>query len=452
MIKFILWNKWSLLQCNDPKVIRTFSDFLSYKVNGRFTKNGNDTVSLLTKKNAFKTGFFPLIYNLLKDNYEISVQDNRTNLFYITEVDYTLPIGELRDNQIDCVKAFFASKGWYRGIINAATNYGKNWVITSILKNLAPYTNVVITVHRTELFEQLYEMFTSCGLEVSLYGTLGKESYKNLGKITLLMPTSVGEEVLSSNFALHMKSVGALIVDECHRATAKEYMRVLSLIDAFAVCYLSGTPYTDNPNHDLNVIGDSGHEIFKITNKDLIDEGISQRPTVVIHTIHRRDYSIDYDEEKQSIITCEERLQIIKDYILADLDKVILIPVAVKDHGHYLYRELSSLPTTVDFIYSGDPHRRKKLSDYKDGKIKVLISTEVLKEGVNIPNINILINAAWGKSVVWVKQFVGRLLRHDGISSECLVVDFIDPGQNTKQHSYQRLERYTAESFEIIQK
>jgi superfamily II DNA or RNA helicase len=47
------------------------------------------------------------------------------------------------------------------------------------------------------------------------------------------------------------------------------------------------------------------------------------------------------------------------------------------------------------------------------GKLKVIISTAVFREGIDIPNLDVVINACGHKSEIMTLQGVGRFSRKD---------------------------------------
>jgi len=451
-VEIIVWNKWCYLNAAIG-IKQDISALLSYKVpNSRFTYSQEEYRSMLTKKGAFKTGFLQSVVSRLKEiGCEVLIKDQRLNKFYVTDICQDLPAGDLRERQADVMRSIFADHNSYRGIIDAATNFGKNWLIAAIVKTVESNSKVVITIHRQELFAQLYEFMTQCGIDVSLYGTYKGKKYSELGNVTLVMYKTLLTNIQSTEIQSHLKTTGTVIVDEAHRAAAKEYYTVLSYIEAYCVFYLSGTPFTGVDSHDLNMVGDSGEVIAKITNQDLISDGVSQKPIIKFFKITETGMPLfGYQDELLELWYSTHRLSIIKKIIAEDIDRNTLIAVKTKDHGEFLLTELSKLNTTVEFVQSNDPERSAKISSFRDGVTKVLITTEILKEGVNLPNIRNLINAAEGKSIVWLKQFLGRALRHDGVNESVNVYDFIDVGRYTKEHSEERLSIYKKEGFDII--
>ena len=79
----------------------------------------------------------------------------------------------------------------------------------------------------------------------------------------------------------------------------------------------------------------------------------------------------------------------------------------------------------------------------------VLISTGVLKEGVNLPRIATLIIASGGRSTAYIKQWCGRAERKHESKTEVEVHDFYDIGRYVQQHSRARIKIYTDELFPI---
>jgi superfamily II DNA or RNA helicase len=55
-----------------------------------------------------------------------------------------------------------------------------------------------------------------------------------------------------------------------------------------------------------------------------------------------------------------------------------------------------------------------------------VIATAVWKEGINIPSLDVVINAAGGKSEIQTLQSIGRGLRRTEEKLQVIVVDFFD--------------------------
>ena len=430
----------------DEGTINAVKGLLTYQAVDRYGNKEDRT--LVTKKGAFKTGFLDLVLTKLEQwQVDHTITDLRDNKFTISKIVTELPPGSLRPNQVEVMHKLFS--GDYRGCAELATNFGKNWIIAAITKTVEEFGRVVICVHREELFKQLRDFLGGeCKIDISLWGAIGSKTYREIGNVMIVNYHSVVSNK-DSNLLNHFSSVSTLIVDEAHRSQASTYKEVLSLINAYAIFYLSGTLFTGNDRKDLEIIGDSGKLKAKVSNGDLIEAEVSQKPIVTVKKLVSTANLISYADEVADLISSKERLEYIRSVVINNPNKGILIAVFSKDHGNNLLLGLADLPTTVDFVHGEDPERASKIESFKVGRTSVLITTEILKEGVNLPLIRHFINAAHGASVVWVKQFLGRATRHDGVNDECYIHDFIDYGPNTRAQSNKRLDIYSKEGFEI---
>jgi superfamily II DNA or RNA helicase len=70
----------------------------------------------------------------------------------------------------------------------------------------------------------------------------------------------------------------------------------------------------------------------------------------------------------------------------------------------------------------------KEALDKKD--IHCVIATTIFKEGINIPELNVIINAVGGKSDISTTQAIGRGLRKTATKKEVIIYDIFDPSHN----------------------
>jgi hypothetical protein len=74
------------------------------------------------------------------------------------------------------------------------------------------------------------------------------------------------------------------------------------------------------------------------------------------------------------------------------------------------------------------PKQRKAIYDQMhDGTIKQAVSTYVYKQGVDFPNLNIIVNAGGGGSNIIAEQIPGRESRNTEEKTEAYLVDFHHP-------------------------
>lgn len=238
-----------------------------------------------------------------------------------------------------------------------------------------------------------------------------------------------------------------LMIDEFHHAAAKSYQKLNKLcLNAFYRYGFTGT-YMRSDGKDMEMRGVLDQVIFKITVSDLIERGYLVRPHIIITRYaipkkaipYRCNYvtAYNYIIEDQGFhnLACEiARTKIAE-------GKQTLILVRRKEHGRVLAEMLP------DAVYlSGDDdkdHREYVKSQFNKKKIRCVIATNIFGEGIDIPSIDVLINARAQKTEIQTSQGAGRVLRmHEGKES-AEIFDFWIVGQkHLEAHSIERLQSY----------
>ena len=137
-------------------------------------------------------------------------------------------------------------------------------------------------------------------------------------------------------------------------------------------------------------------------------------------------------------------LQLAKKF-LDHTQKNLLILCNRIEHVNLVAKEI---PDAI--IVTGETkHNDKKFANYRLGKIRCMIATsQVVSEGVNIPNIDVLILAGGYESEIMISQAVGRVVRLDPERNKKygIVIDIMDRGHDIFQrHAESRLKLYNSE-------
>jgi len=410
-------------------------------------------IAFISWQMKFLTGFLPTVVEFLNENnYTVELVDERENAFEPpAEFVKSLPTWDIRPFMLESLsKILYNHEELYfpRGIYKAATNAGKNSFIAAL--QLTLNTKSLLLVHRKELFTQAYEFLTECGIEVSRYGG----GHKELGHFTLAMVRTLKNGLSTIEVKQHLKGVSTLFVDECHRASAKEYRTVIDSTNAYARFFVSGTPLSSsNDVSNMEIIGRSGTVFDEVVNDFLIEKGYSQK--VVVEVESYPNYLMgdeSYEQQKLDSTSNLDKISKIREICARDNDEQILIIVEELSHMRLLYESLAGISKTVDFVHGSDDSRAEKLEKFNSKSINVLISTMIIKEGVNIHSINRGINAFGGKSTITLLQTIGRVLRSDGENDVCYWTEFEDHGRNTNKHFKERIKILENENFQIIYK
>lgn len=220
--------------------------------------------------------------------------------------------------------------------------------------------------------------------------------------------------------------------------------------------------------------------ISETRNSQMIERGISAKPTIYFSTIEHvlNDIEEELPNGEVEVIKNEPvDISLNKNYmdsydkgivknnyrntVIAKIAEInynkgrgVLIILNRIEHGDIISHMLDTLEIPHAFV-QGEmevEEREKHFTDMKQGKLKVLISTSLMDEGVDISGIDALIMGAGGKSLRQVLQRIGRGLRYkDDGENKLYVYDFTDRVNDYLfTHYKQRREIYQEEEFDIV--
>ncbi len=367
-------------------------------------------------------------------------------------------------------------------LIQAATNAGKSAVMAALVK-LLRQERVLIVVHRIELLHQLRKMLMGMtGLPIGYIESDGVmiDPYINISMVmTLLKRIDTIPEVREVFFGSKV-----LIADECHHMKSETYTTAFCRSKAVYRIGCSGTIQDEDTYEGWLVRQYIGDVVFNKTNKELIDMGISAAPKIkMMEYRHDIDYTdlvqeIRMDDAAKGITyqtAWKEREEVYKRvyklvsdrYIIrnvarnkvvvdqvcgAYMGKQILIVVDYLDHGQMIMDMIDAKigKEYTDFIHGESESRKGSLLAFKQGRLKILISSSIIDEGIDISRIEVLILAGGKKSKRQILQRIGRGLRRKKGENVVTVLDFYDyDGKYLEKHSKIRKSIYIQEGFDI---
>ncbi len=466
----IIGGKDNLLPIN---VFKKLNEYLRVRPEGyqhatKYVGNGGNWDGwqyFMTKTGAFATGFIPLIVPFLERlGVEIIVQDDRGYIprlnnkigSYIGVIDKKVWNGyDYQVEDVGKVNNYITIGGdsYYfpRGIMDCATNAGKNSYSALIINNLQNVDDeVIFMVSSSTIYKQAVEFFSGV-LEESV-GEVKSGKY-NPKRVTVCMAKTLLNRAKESLNVRHwLDRVKVLIVDESDESGALQYSKILSYIGAPMRVFVSGTPLESSAVNNMVSIGLSGGILAKRTNRWLIDNGYSMNPVIKIIHNNSKVQVENYDDEKHyGLHTSENRAEIISGLIDKHSDRQILITFIEKEHGYFMYNKVVKEHPLINIgiVHGTSKARYGLVEDFKSGLVNVLFASMILKKGANLPNIECLIIAQAGKSVITVKQVLGRGLRLNGEDKDLPVYDFYDDGVYLSEHSRKRIALYRREKLDV---
>jgi superfamily II DNA or RNA helicase len=205
--------------------------------------------------------------------------------------------------------------------------------------------------------------------------------------------------------------------------------------------------------HNFNVEQFFGGMRHQVTNRELIDAGISSEVKVKIIEGNTTYIGDNYpDEVKYGLVRNKKRnrkiIKRIKYHISKGRTKQLII---LQRHKHiekvFKLLQKQDLPYIIDWVHHSRKDRIKVSQDFMDGKIDILIGSMILKRGKNFKQMQYMLNAGGGKSPENTLQLLGRAFRGCEYFE-----DFWDQGLYLKKHSRKRVIYYKNEKLQVINK
>lgn len=291
--------------------------------------------------------------------------------------------------------------------------------------------------------------------------------------ILILSKDSIGRNLERLDCWLKGEKELFVIVDEAHHSTAKTYRKILDYVkqkvENVKLIGLTATPfrtseseagllaqiYKDGVNDKDQVVKNDLGITYQIGLKDLINNRILSKPIfesnftdedygeeIGLDALEKIQYlDIIPDELADKIAQSAVRNKLIVDTYLKkanEYGQTIVFAVSIV-HAIVLSKLFNSAGVAADYVISNvkdaftgvtvsREDNERKLQDYRDGKLQVLINVNILTEGVDLPQTKTVFLTRPTVSKILMTQMVGRALRGTaaGGTSEAYIVSFVD--------------------------
>lgn len=388
---------------------------------------------------VLRSGFLQELFKFIKENRLLvsEVKDSRTHFKFQKEYPYDVyryhfnPDFKYVEHQIRALRALLKTNV---GIIKAPTSAGKTEIIIALMK----MTNVptLILVDSVSLAAQTMERINEAGIPIGICSGKGKIAAKNM------------ISTIQSAKKLSLSEYTMVIVDECHIVGAKTFQDFFESTSYPLRYGFSATPDGNDKYRFATIRQHIGDVIAEIYTDELLENDVITPPEIHmigVSCIPTMDWQAAYEA---NIVKNVDRNRIVSN--LANESGVpTLVLYKIIEHG----LELGKLiPDSI--VLSGDnsmEERESAIAKFKSGEIRVIIASNIFKQGISINNIQTLINASGGKSKIEVLQKIGRALRKYPGKDVALVYDFLDNGNEfTHRHSLQRMRLYRETGYTNI--
>jgi superfamily II DNA or RNA helicase len=393
----------------------------------------------------FYTGLIPRVKEYCKEsNIRCDVYSLQES--YIGSYPPMLHGIELREDQIELVSD---ACNKHRGVIQAPTGTGKT-ILQMAIRSAFRMNRCLILAHTTSIVKQTFAELLKFGFKNPQMIGAGESYEKGLYGDTVV---STMQSFVKLEPSVYEDYFEAVIVDEAHHVTRPNgtYARILSrMLSPIRLGFTATLPTSQEAI--LTMEGLLGPVIGKQTIQEAAELDILAKPRIKLlksaysNRVHDiRKYADVYNA---GIVENRQRNRMIaecvKDYV--DSGKTVLILVTRLDHGDFLRNILEEhYEVKTEFVEGKtDTIVREQIKTALiEKKQKCVIATAVWREGINIPSLDVVINACGGKSEIMTLQAIGRGLRKTDDKDEVIVVDIFDPSHHYLiSHFGQRITLY----------
>lgn len=478
---------------NPPREIKGFvNTLLSYEVTGAMGWTGRSSFFSVTT-DSFPAGFVHLVKEELS---------RAGHVVQIVRKPHAAPLGPENpvvdsfgneDPRYDYqMRSLRQVEKYGAGIIRVATGGGKSKIAKLIMRRYARTTLFLTT--RGILLYQMKDQVEEMGLDTGIIGDGEKKFSKeiNFGMVqtfvAALKETSLDAEIRALVKSIHgakdqsrvtmspeevrrqataiyeakvkkrdlivrfLEMVEVVIGEEAHEAGGDSYYEILRHCkNATIRVALTATPFMrDSQGDNMRLMAAFGPVLIDVSEEMLIERGIlakpyfkfanvSPPPKLLKSTAFDRAYVLGYTENPNM------HRAIIQDALKARQHGLpVLALVARVQHGSNLAAAMKANGLRVAFIKGEDDMkaRRAELENLRLGALDVVIGTNILDVGVDVPAIGLIQLAAGMKAQVSLRQRIGRGLRAKKAGPN--VAFIVDYSCNTNNHLYEHAKQREA--------
>jgi DNA repair protein RadD len=309
--------------------------------------------------------------------------------------------------------------GVRRFVLQSPTGSGKSLIGSHIMQRaIGKGSHTLFLAHRKELLTQIYDKLTDkehgCGVPEEYVGIIKSGERKRARPQAFIQIASV--QTLKPEQAQQYQII---IIDECHRARAKTYMRILEQAPNAVVLGLTATPKRLD-NKGLDAVFDD--IVVVAYPSDLINAGFIMQPRVFTvddaflpNTRGVKTQGGDFNARDLAVAVNKAELvgSIVEHWLTRAKGLRTLCFCTGITHSKRVCEEFLAKGVRAAHVdgKTPDDERAKTLADLKSGELDVVCNCDLFVEGLDIIEVKCVILARPTKSLTIVLQQVGRALR-----------------------------------------
>ena len=323
---------------------------------------------------------------------------------------------------------YYRNKGWKKGVVVLPTGTGKTFL--SAFDTLHAKGRVLFIVHRLDILSQSKEAFEKIypNEKIGLLTGEIKENVKDSKVLFASKDTLRNPDVLQS---FRQNEFDYIIVDEVHHGQAPSYQSVLQYLNPnFFMLGLTATPDRMD-RKDIFELFDY-QKIYEYTLNEAIENGFLV-PFTYYGLMDNIDYgNIRYNGKKYNVADLDRTLiiskrneKIFEEYLSkGNGNKALGFCCSIK-HANAMATFFNKRGIPAVAITAETENREQVINDFRESNYSVAFTVDLFNEGIDFPDLQVLLFLRPTESKTVFFQQLGRGLRLCGSKSEVVVIDFI---------------------------
>lgn len=328
---------------------------------------------------------------------------------------------ELRPYQTEGIRKIFNC--WKQGrrsvLFQMPTGTGKTILFSQIVKlGFDNNRRILILVHRKELVEQITEKLTARNVPVGHIVAGMKADYAQTVQVASIQTLSRREH----------PEANLIIIDECHHAKAATYKKLWDIYPDAKFLGVTATP--------VRLSGEGFDDLFdelivSMSTQKFIEQGFLCPVTHLVcanpNLSGVKQKQGDYVTKMLSGVMMDNSIMsdLIESYKDKSLGKTAIVFAVDVEHSQSIVKRYNEENIPAAHIDATTPksERASILNDFKAGRIKVVSNVEIITEGFDFPECEVVQLARPTKSLSLYLQMVGRVMRPSKNKKEGIILD-----------------------------
>jgi superfamily II DNA or RNA helicase len=384
-------------------------------------------------------GALDYLQHLRSNAYNISYIEGRKLLSIYESLSIRPVINpDMREYQALALNSILTAfnKGDRSALIVLATGLGKTFVAGKFLSQIyQKYSDmkVLVLANKDDLIKQFdTALWSHLPKNVATHLWDEKEKPMFYEGTTLATFQSVFNHIKAGK---QLPEYNIVIIDECHHAGADTYKRVIDHINPDFLMGMTATPFrTDErditeifgkPVFSMDIVSGMKHGFLAKVDYRIFADNINwgfveknSRKSLTVKDLNKKLFLPKRDDEIINVIKNVWKRE--------KINRAILFCASI-DHCRQMEKNLLSYGFKARALYAGlDPWDREKyLREFRQGKIDILLAVDILNEGIDVPEVDLVVFLRVTHSRIIFLQQLGRGLRLSSKKTKVTVLDFV---------------------------